>query len=582
MREILTLKAHLTIPRARACLGLLAMIRHLALARPYRVSICFASWAISTTLSAGELNFANTSVTIAENASTFDIAVLRSGTSNQAAAVTVKSADGSAVVVEDYLNVSSALSWNAGDISERVLSISVLDDTLLEGDESFSLNLVNVSGDTLGIASTLTITIDDYENGQLSFTTTSHSINEQDSQLVLGILREQGEDGDIAVNFSSAPASAVPDLDFLEKTSKVEFADGETYKLVALDIVDDNVAELAEELTIHLSDFSGGSSAGAIIKSTVIIEDNDIDFTPSLNKLNTSTEQLEKQNSIDLSQAIPSDTDTSFLTLLNLNPVLAVTDLEVTQASSGIASIVVGDSRATFRPTTVIRSQESDEIGIFLLSDDSGFFSTAEGMKVNFQPAFAGIDVLQKALVERGLPKIVLTDKGSVTVQKDQGPPPLLQDSSGLVYIDNAYYDRFHFRPSLFSTLSSETSSGIGFIDSQLESSIFDLLVIYNEGNKLWQQALKAAPVDQLELLAQLNSLVDISDITAASNEKIRFKLDDRSYILLPDVTIKRVENFKAQDVGLIGHDETNSDGQIEFIMTYSSGDSQKLVAFPM
>ncbi len=114
--------------------------------------------------SAGRLGFVATALSAPETAGTASIRVQRNGGSAGAVSVDYATSDGTATAGVDYAPASGTLAWAAGDVSERTLLVSLLDDVLAESAETITLTLSNSSGGATldGVGSTdFTITDND-------------------------------------------------------------------------------------------------------------------------------------------------------------------------------------------------------------------------------------------------------------------------------------------------------------------------------------------------------------------------------------------------------------------------------------
>jgi hypothetical protein len=93
--------------------------------------------------------------------SAFTFTVTLSQSSNQTVTVDYATANGTATAGSDYQSTSNTLTFNPGD-TQKTITVLVNGDTLVEPDETFSVNLTNASGatisDSLGLG---TITNDD-------------------------------------------------------------------------------------------------------------------------------------------------------------------------------------------------------------------------------------------------------------------------------------------------------------------------------------------------------------------------------------------------------------------------------------
>jgi hypothetical protein len=111
----------------------------------------------------GLVEFAASGYSVNESAGTVTVTVNRARASQGAITVDVVSADGTAVAGSDYAAVSQTLSFADGETSKTV-TLTINDDSLIEGAESFTLTLQNPTGGAaLGARSSATVTIADDE-----------------------------------------------------------------------------------------------------------------------------------------------------------------------------------------------------------------------------------------------------------------------------------------------------------------------------------------------------------------------------------------------------------------------------------
>ncbi|MDX6559596.1 MAG: hypothetical protein QOF72_2645 [Blastocatellia bacterium] len=117
------------------------------------------------------IQFTATTYTVNEGTPRVDLTVSRTGDTSGSASVAFATNDAAGLqicnVVNhlasqrcDYLNSAGALAFAAGETSKS-FSVSIIDDSYSEGDETFTVSLSNVSVASLGVPSTATITIVD-------------------------------------------------------------------------------------------------------------------------------------------------------------------------------------------------------------------------------------------------------------------------------------------------------------------------------------------------------------------------------------------------------------------------------------
>ena len=127
---------------------------------------------------AGDLQLTQASGSVSEVSGTYEIKVERVNGISGAVSVDYAVTAGTATSGEDYTVVSSGtLSWADGELADKTITLTIVDDSDVEGDETLAVNLSNPSGDaTIGTNSGFTLTIIDNEqpiSGSLVLTSTA-------------------------------------------------------------------------------------------------------------------------------------------------------------------------------------------------------------------------------------------------------------------------------------------------------------------------------------------------------------------------------------------------------------------------
>jgi len=98
----------------------------------------------------GTPQFTSSTVEVAETASTVTLTVRRVGGTNGELTVNYATTDGTATDGSDYVGATGTLSWGDGDSSDKTLTVTITDDSLSEGNETFTVILSDpVSGESL-------------------------------------------------------------------------------------------------------------------------------------------------------------------------------------------------------------------------------------------------------------------------------------------------------------------------------------------------------------------------------------------------------------------------------------------------
>ena len=121
---------------------------------------------------AGSLAF-HGGYSVAENQTDVTITVKRSGVVSGTASVTIISVDGTAKAGSDFTAVNQVLNWGAGDSVDKTFKVTLQDDSLLEGTETFTLRFTSPVGD--GTGGDLLVSITDFEEGKIQFSEASFS-----------------------------------------------------------------------------------------------------------------------------------------------------------------------------------------------------------------------------------------------------------------------------------------------------------------------------------------------------------------------------------------------------------------------
>src|SRR5690606_37907935 len=161
----------------------------------------------------------------------------------------------------DYTSISNTVTFAVGQ-SSRTFEVPILDDSLVEGNETVGLHLTDASGSaviTRG-SSTLTIVDNDFAPGEVSFTAEKYAGTEGSGIVVLTVRRTAGTTGVISVDYATSGSTATPRVDYIEATGRVSFADGETLKSFVIEVIDDAEVEGNEDIIVTLSNPLGGTA----------------------------------------------------------------------------------------------------------------------------------------------------------------------------------------------------------------------------------------------------------------------------------------------------------------------------------
>lgn len=545
--------------------------------------ICFfLLLSVCLSAQAGVLEFTSTTFSGVEATSPMTITIKRTGVVTAAATVVVKSADITASAGADYTALTTTLAWAAGDATDKTISLTLLDDRISEASETLRLTLSEVTGDTIGASAQTTLTIADFEQGTLQFSATDYQANEDGGTATITVQRSGGSNGTATINYATTSKTATAPDYYLAKTGTLTFAEGVTSQTFAVTIVNNTLGQIDRTVGLTLSTPGGGALVGERISATLTIINDDADFTADLTRITPTLSGVTQPALINLSQPSPFNSKSSLLQAVNRVPELSITALSALQSATGMVSIAVGDATYHLLPYSGLKVSASTKPAIYVNQDSSGRIITDEGLEVVFQPALAAVDVLQTQLTAMKLPKLTVTDKGNITVQRNQGPPQLDVDSSGKLVINNGFYDRFNLRPLILSTLATPGSKvGVhmhAHPNTRLPNEVY-LRLVYSSDNQLRQQLLTSAPIITEELTAALLAMTGVTKVRLEEFGVTSFTFNGRQLYVYADLIVRRVDPTtyagSTLKTGLFGVSDLNGDGSGDFRMVYSNGDEQ-------
>lgn len=240
----------------------------------------------------GSLSFTSSSASVSEGAASVTVTVRRSGGDDGAVSVQYETAIGSATSDPpgggDFIQTNGTLTWPDNDDDDRTITIQILNDTAIEGSESFVVNLFSPTGGaTLGANPTITVTIQDNDGGgspgTLRFTQGAPSFAESAGAVSIVAERTGGAFGAVSAQYTVTNGSATSPGDFTSAGSgTLSWANGDgATKSVPVTIVNDGANEGNETFTVTLSNATGGATLGSPSTATVTITDDDSTCVPS-------------------------------------------------------------------------------------------------------------------------------------------------------------------------------------------------------------------------------------------------------------------------------------------------------------
>jgi uncharacterized repeat protein (TIGR01451 family) len=219
-----------------------------------------------------------------ENAGNAALTVTRNGDTNSGCSVNWSVTGGSAVALNDYSPTSGTLNFAAGETFKNI-SLLIVDDALVESNETVNLTLSGAVNATISFPSNAVLTIFDNDVSNpppatvVQFITDVYGRSENAGDASLTVTRSGDTSNACSVNWSVTGGSATSVADYSPASGTLNFAAFETFKNISLFIVDDGIVESNETVNLTLSG-AVNATIGFPSNAVLTIFDNDVSNPP--------------------------------------------------------------------------------------------------------------------------------------------------------------------------------------------------------------------------------------------------------------------------------------------------------------
>jgi uncharacterized repeat protein (TIGR01451 family)/uncharacterized delta-60 repeat protein len=220
------------------------------------------------------LSFSSPFYSVDESGPSVTLTVLRLGGSNGVSTVRYDSTNLTATAGSDFGGVANGLLTFANGETIKTFTIPILEDSQVEGDEAFGVNLSNPSSGLQLLISSTIVSILDNDTG-FSLSTNSYVIDEGATNVMITVFRTNANTGPASVSLTTSDSTALAGADYTPFGNSLNFTNGEAMKIVLIPINNDTVVEGAESFDLTLTGPSPGAQIVGTSSATVTIIDND-------------------------------------------------------------------------------------------------------------------------------------------------------------------------------------------------------------------------------------------------------------------------------------------------------------------
>ena len=226
------------------------------------------------------ISFQNDNITIDEAAGTATINVLLTGNVQGGFTLDFATSDNTAIQPDDYTSNNGQLTFVGTDGEILPITVSIIDDSIIEVTEGLFVDLSNLSTTLIAIndnQGNINITDNDSLAGTgISFQNDDITINEADGTATINVLLTGNVQGGFTLDYATDDDTAIEPSDYISNTGQLTFAgtDGEV-KPVTVTINDDTIIEATERLFVNLSNLSTSLITINDNQGNININDND-------------------------------------------------------------------------------------------------------------------------------------------------------------------------------------------------------------------------------------------------------------------------------------------------------------------
>ena len=215
--------------------------------------------------------------TVSESAGTAVVTVTLSTPVTETVTVGYATSDGTAVAPTDYTPVSGTLTFAPSELS-KTITVPLVNDTLAEGDETFSVTLLTPPNALLSTPMSSVVTIAANDGGvslpTLAVNAATQTVSESVGTALITVTLSTPVTQTVTVKYATRDGTAKAPADYTTISGTLTFAPNQTSKTIPILIVDDTLAEGDETLTLALSTPTN-ATLGTLISTTITISAND-------------------------------------------------------------------------------------------------------------------------------------------------------------------------------------------------------------------------------------------------------------------------------------------------------------------
>jgi uncharacterized repeat protein (TIGR01451 family)/uncharacterized delta-60 repeat protein len=226
----------------------------------------------------GQLLFSQTNYVVGEGDGSLAVTIVRTNGHTGLVSVGYTTVPGTASPGVRYTTTSGSLTFADGETS-KTFNVPIIQDSVAEGNQVFSLLLSNASGGaTISGPASVPVTVIDDDTG-IYFASPAYVVSETAGTVSLTVLRPNGTNGVTTVNYATTNITASAGTNYASTTGTLSFTNGETIKSFSVPILHDPRVTGDLSFAVNLSNPSFPAQLLSPSSATVVILDSEAGFS---------------------------------------------------------------------------------------------------------------------------------------------------------------------------------------------------------------------------------------------------------------------------------------------------------------
>jgi len=227
---------------------------------------------------AGTVGLAASTDTVSESAGVAELLVNRATGSTGVVTVSYATADGTAAAGTDYTATTGTLTWDAGDLTTKVIDVPITNEGLTTGTKAFTLNLSSITGGaTLGTSSaTVTIEDNDVSSSTVALSAGTYSVSENVGTATIPVVLTGASSGTVTVSYTTQDSTGYAGTDYTAASGTLTWTAGATgAQNISVPITNEYLSSGSRTFNVVLGTPTGTAMPGSPTSAIVTINDND-------------------------------------------------------------------------------------------------------------------------------------------------------------------------------------------------------------------------------------------------------------------------------------------------------------------